>query len=181
MQTKRDLPMKRKKGFSEVESLDCDEIEDEGFIEGDVDFGTPIMAFSFGVNTESKVNIEPVTTAPAVPPVEVTTKPAESFINTAPRGVTPPIDGEYFTVNRSYQMRPSTVRKLTELKAKHPDINVCLNSILDDAISHYYNYIANENGNFSSEDTFFTGKPLRELSSFRDNFLRIYPLFMSTS
>jgi len=38
-------------------------------------------------------------------------------------------------------MRPSTVRKLNALKTEHPDVNVLYNTIVDMAITHYYNYI----------------------------------------
>lgn len=61
-------------------------------------------------------------------------------------GITPPIDGEMFDIKRSYTFRQSTVRKLNELKAIHPDINVYMNTIVDAAINYYYNYIINENG-----------------------------------
>lgn len=53
-------------------------------------------------------------------------------------GITPPIDGEYFTINRGYKLRPSTVRKLNEIKAGHRDINIYMNTIVDEAINHYY-------------------------------------------
>lgn len=56
-----------------------------------------------------------------------------------PNGITPPIDGEAFDVKRTYALRKSTIRKLNELKAAHPDVNVYLSTILDAAITHYYN------------------------------------------
>jgi hypothetical protein len=49
-------------------------------------------------------------------------------------------------------MRPPTVRKLIALKTEHPDVNVLFNSIVDMALSHYYNYIFNEKGNFSLQE-----------------------------
>jgi len=58
-----------------------------------------------------------------------------------PNGITPPIDGEPFDLKRTYPLRSSTVRKLSELKAAHPDVNAYLSTILDAAIVHYYNYI----------------------------------------
>jgi len=61
-------------------------------------------------------------------------------------GLTPPINGEYFNIKRGYCMRKSTVVMLNELKASHPDINVYMNSIVDAAISHYYNFITKEGG-----------------------------------
>jgi hypothetical protein len=38
--------------LSGVESLDADEIEDDGFSEGDVNFGTPIAVFNFGATEQ---------------------------------------------------------------------------------------------------------------------------------
>jgi hypothetical protein len=49
-------------------------------------------------------------------------------------------------------MRASTVRKLNALKAEHPDVNVLFNTIVDMALSHYYNYIFNDNGTFSTQE-----------------------------
>lgn len=69
-----------------------------------------------------------------------------------PRGLALPINGEYYTVKRSYAMKPSTVRKLNALKAGHSDVNVLLNTIVDMAISYYYNYIFNENGSFCIQE-----------------------------
>ena len=59
-------------------------------------------------------------------------------------GITPPINGEYFDTRRSFTFRKSTVRKLNELKATHPDINVYLNTIVDNAVCHYYDFISKE-------------------------------------
>ena len=53
-------------------------------------------------------------------------------------GTTPPIDGEYFTIKRGYKLRPSTVRRLHEIKAGHSNINIYMNTIIDKAINHYY-------------------------------------------
>lgn len=130
--------------FSDVESLDAEEIEEDGFIEGDVNFGTPIAVFNFEgaaqLENDSRTSLQQndpgKTSCTAILDVQ--------NIKTVPRGITPPIDGEEFSLKRSYQMRPSTVRKLSELRAKHPDVNVYLNSILDAAITHYYSYIIQE-------------------------------------
>lgn len=62
------------------------------------------------------------------------------------RGLTPEIDGEKLCIKRSYQYRESTLRKLNELKAVHPDVNVYLNTIIDASINHYYDYIMNQGG-----------------------------------
>lgn len=54
-------------------------------------------------------------------------------------GAAPPIDGEPFNLKRCHNYRESTIRKLNELKAKHPDVNVYLCTILDEAINVFYN------------------------------------------
>ena len=63
-----------------------------------------------------------------------------------PNGAAPAIDGETPTIKRSYTLRSSTIRKINELKSIHPDINVCVSTIVDIAIDYYYNHIVNEGG-----------------------------------
>jgi len=63
-----------------------------------------------------------------------------------PNRATPPIDGETPTIKRTYTLRDSTIRKINELKNVHPDINVCVSSIVDIALDNYHNYILNEGG-----------------------------------
>ncbi|NFA43735.1 hypothetical protein EXM65_14485 [Clostridium botulinum] len=62
-----------------------------------------------------------------------------------PNGSTPPIDGEAANIKRSYTLRKSTVRKINELKSIHPDINVCVSTIVDIAIAYYHEHIINNN------------------------------------
>ena len=59
-------------------------------------------------------------------------------------GITPPIDGEYFEIKRTFMFRRSTVRMLNKLKAEHPDVNVYLSTIVDEAIRHYYEAVFNK-------------------------------------
>ncbi|GAA0078925.1 hypothetical protein UT300005_33040 [Clostridium sp. CTA-5] len=61
-------------------------------------------------------------------------------------GAAPPIDGEDANIKRSYTLRSSTVRKINELKSIHPDINICVSTIVDIAISYYHNHIINKGG-----------------------------------
>ncbi len=58
-------------------------------------------------------------------------------------GSTPPIDGEAANIKRSYTLRKSTVRKINEIKSIHPDINVCVSTIVDIAIAYYHEHIIN--------------------------------------
>ncbi|NFO28716.1 hypothetical protein FDB41_09920 [Clostridium botulinum] len=60
-------------------------------------------------------------------------------------GSTPPIDGEAANIKRSYTLRKSTVRKINELKSIHPNINVCVSTIVDIAIAYYHEHIINNN------------------------------------
>jgi hypothetical protein len=135
---------RRNKSTSDIELLDICYVDDEGFIEGDIATGKVLSTFSFGRSQAS--NNDKV--SPIIIPAEVNSN--ENFTTqnqtytSAPRGLTPPINGEHYTVKRSYAMRPSTVRKLNALKAEHPDVNVLFNTLVDVAISHYYNYIFNE-------------------------------------
>ncbi|MDP4177912.1 MAG: hypothetical protein Q8900_06160 [Bacillota bacterium] len=59
--------------------------------------------------------------------------------------ITPPIDNEPFKYKRCYQFRESTLRMLNEIKAKHPNINVYLNTIVDEAVRYYYKNIIENN------------------------------------
>ncbi|MBW6408778.1 hypothetical protein [Clostridium weizhouense] len=61
-------------------------------------------------------------------------------------GAAPPIDGEDANIKRSYTLRNSTVRKINELKSIHPDINICVSTLVDIAISYYHNHILNKGG-----------------------------------
>lgn len=60
-----------------------------------------------------------------------------------PNGRTPPVDGEVFDMVRTYVLRRSTVRILSKIKAIHIDDNVYLNTIVDEAIRYYYDYLKN--------------------------------------
>jgi hypothetical protein len=143
---------RKSKSSSNVEFLDVFDIDDEGFIEGDINIGKVLSTFSFGISEAPGDNNA---TAPQVIAEAKSNEPM-SFLNqtysSAPRGLTPPINGEHFKVKRSYAMRPSTVRKLNALKAEHPDVNVLFNTIVDMAVTHYYSYIFNESATFGIQE-----------------------------
>jgi hypothetical protein len=143
---------RRKKSTADIECLDANDIYEEGFIEGPIDAGKVLYTFSFGMNAASRENNTETLPAPAEEkPFNTPGIPKQTYVP-APNGLTPPINGEHYTVKRSYAMRPSTVRKLNSLKAEHPDVNVLFNTIVDMAITHYYNYIFNDNGTFSFQE-----------------------------
>lgn len=60
-----------------------------------------------------------------------------------PNGRAPPVDGEVFDMVRTYTLRRSTVRILSKIKPINEDDNVYLNTIVDEAIRHYYDYLKN--------------------------------------
>lgn len=143
---------KKNQSASDIECIDVYDIDDEGLIEDDVSTGKVIYSFNFEMNgdsSESKASTNLNLVHEKTD--EVSTIENQTY-TTSPRGLTPPINSEYYTVKRSYAMRPSTVRKLNALKAEHPDVNVLFNTIVDMAISHYYDYIFNENGTFGMQE-----------------------------
>ena len=58
-------------------------------------------------------------------------------------GLTPPIDGEKLEYKRCYMLRFSTLKKLEQIKAMHPDI-VYVSSIVDIAINHYFHCLCDK-------------------------------------
>jgi hypothetical protein len=137
----------KNKSLNHVENLDMCDFEDNGFIDGDINTGKAIASFNFGISENQQINNGSAILNP------ISNKPANDLMyssmdfRTSQRGLTPAVDGELYTIKRCYQFRQSTIRKLNEIKAKHPDINVYLNTLIDEAISYYYDYIINENSN----------------------------------
>lgn len=139
---------------SNIENIDAYFSNDDevGFTEGEPVLGNSIATFNFAVSDNQKKNEVPVKMEAA--PLKFNNEEVKAAVTGRfnPNGITPPINGEHFTVKRTYQLRPSTIRKLNELKAKHPDICVYFNTLLDEAILHFYNYIMAEGGPFSSQE-----------------------------
>lgn len=107
--------------------------------------GDFISLFSIEDNTTNKDKSE------SIPKDNIPLPSANTIIDTrigkpTANGITPPVNGEYFNIKRGYSLRRSTVVMLNELKASHPDINVYMNSIVDVAIRHYYEFITKEGG-----------------------------------
>lgn len=167
---------KKVKMNSSIESLDCDYelAEEDGFIDGDVDFSKySVATFSFAKDNdaisgteEEKQYPEAVSDIPPLEPhasldtkPEIKTKVEEKIPDklwdnrthqTQPYGITPPVDGEHFELSRTFKFRRSTVKMLNQIKAEHQYENVYLSSIVDDAIRYYYQYIINGNGTVKS-------------------------------
>jgi hypothetical protein len=149
----RKVSKKNKRNLQAVECLDVDESEEEeGFFEGDISFDDAIAVFNFSTDEKPIDTVVQVCETPIQEKQVQSNQSKEQVCSSSPRGLTPPVNGEHYTVKRSYQMRQSTVRKLNELKALHPDVNVLFNTIVDFAVSHYHHYIVNEKGVFSFQE-----------------------------
>ena len=138
--------MRRKKGLIIDPSDICyeEEYEEIGFDAPGEIKGNLVQGFSF---TDEPVNFASVAkSTPQNPKVE---KPKTKNNNTdvldmrklsIVNGLTPPIDGEKLEYKRCYMLRFSTLKKLEQIKAMHPDI-VYVSSIVDMAINHYFDCI----------------------------------------
>jgi hypothetical protein len=127
-----------------VECLDFYDEEEGGFIEGDALAENVLSSFSF----TSEPELTPAEAPTNVKAFEfnVSSPAAEALIdnrkikmeaNTA----TPAIRGEAYTISRFYKLRYSTAKMLNEIKAAHPDVNVYMNTIVDEAIRYYYEFL----------------------------------------
>jgi hypothetical protein len=129
---------------SSVEFLDFYVDEEDGFTEGDVSPENVLSSFSFTSELEPALTEAPI----IVNAFEFNaSKPeAETLVDnrktkTEPNTVTPSIEGESYTVSRFYKLRYSTAKMLNEIKAAHPDVNVYMNTIVDEAIRYYYGFL----------------------------------------
>jgi hypothetical protein len=121
-----------------IEVLDLEEDDEDGFTEGTVDIGKPLMTFSFAPTPQ----VQALASAAAKPSmISRDNFSGKKFFNPSQRGATPAVAGEDFTLVRSYKLRPSTMKKLNEIKAKHSNVNVYLNTLVDEAISFYYDHL----------------------------------------
>ncbi|EQB89546.1 hypothetical protein J2Z44_002799 [Clostridium punense] len=161
------MTRKDSKKTLEIDDFSSDyDVEEIGF--DNLIVGSPVATFSFSDNTEEASNGTSSSSIDLTCPSNssnyahsaterIKKETAYNTINTsseildnrkakaAPNGITPPIDGEHFDIKRGYTFRKSTLRKLNELKAAHPDVNVYLSTIIDEAINHYFNYVFLEN------------------------------------
>ena len=136
--------MRRKKGLIIDPSDICyeEECEEIGFEAPGKIKGNLVEGFSF---TNKPVNFAPVAQSTAEKPkvekqknknntTDILDMRKLSIVN----GLTPAIDGEKLEYKRCYMLRFSTLKKLEQIKAMHPDI-VYVSSIVDMAINHYFN------------------------------------------
>jgi hypothetical protein len=125
-----------------IEALDLEEDEEDGFTDGTVHIGKPLMTFSFAPTPQ----VQAISSAAAKPAmISRDNFSGKKFFNPRQRGATPAVEGEDFALIRSYKLRPSTMKKLNEIKARHSNVNVYLNTIVDEAISFYYEHLFSRN------------------------------------
>lgn len=141
--------MRRKKGLVIDPSDICyeEECEEIGFDAPDNIKGNLVEGFSF---TDEPINFAPVAATKTTPLKSKVEKQKTNNNNTnvldmrklsIVNGVTPPIDGEKLEYKRCYMLRFSTLKKLEQIKAMHPDI-VYVSSIVDMAINHYFDCLS---------------------------------------
>jgi hypothetical protein len=124
------------------------------FSEGELKLeGTLLKSFSFDNDGELKEHIASDSADGNTAPLNLSSTKSNSIsddekeildhrtLKANPNGKTPPVDGEAFDMVRSYTLRRSTVRILSKIKAIHSDDNVYLNTIVDEAIHYYYEYL----------------------------------------
>ena len=139
------FPVRRKKGLVIDRSDICyeEECEEICFESPDNIKGNLIQGFSF---TDEPVNFAPVAATKTTTEKPKVEKQKSKKNNTdildmrklsIVNGLTPPIDGEKLEYKRCYMLRFSTLKKLEQIKAMHPDI-VYVSSIVDMAINHYF-------------------------------------------
>jgi hypothetical protein len=123
---------------TKVESLDGD-VDDDGFIDGEVSTDKVLSSFNF-----AEVTAAP--TAPAKGFKFYTATKADNTltdnrkIKTEANIATPRVEGETYTVGRYYKLRYSTAKILNEIKASHHNVNVYMNTLVDEAIRYYYSF-----------------------------------------
>jgi hypothetical protein len=134
----------KKKTLESIESLDSNSLDEDGFIEGDLKGFRSVASFNFGANTTGELKSEILSFTPNSNNQAASLPFSNQNFKNSQRGLTPAVNGELYTLKRCYQFRPSTIRKLNELKAKHSNVNVYLNTIIDEAISYYYDHVASK-------------------------------------
>lgn len=138
-----------KKNKSHCIDISCEyEVEEDGFIDNFL--GDAIKAFDFSKDKDDIVDnsyssipstiIEPQNDLYNIRGTTTEIKDNRSGKPCA-NGITPPIDGEVFDIRRTYILRKSTLRKLNEIKAHHSNVNIYLNTIIDEAIVFYHNHV----------------------------------------
>ena len=135
--------MRRKKGLIIDPSDICyeEECEEIGFEAPNKIKGNLVQGFSFTNEAVNFAHIPPSTIEKTKVEKQKTKNNNTDILDVIKlsivNGLTPPIDGEKLEYKRCYMLRFSTLKKLEQIKAMHPDI-VYVSSIVDMAINHYF-------------------------------------------
>jgi hypothetical protein len=142
--------VRKKKKSEEIPELCFEEdMEENGFVDAALPVGEVFRTFNFqpaAIEAASKDNYKEISKNENINASEATEILDNRKVKTVLNDKTPEIDNEAFEIQRYYKIRKSTARMLNEIKAIHPNVNVYMNTIVDAALRHYYNYIFNENG-----------------------------------
>lgn len=138
---------KKSQNYKPLNESEYTNIEINGFTDSEpLDDGVEIKAFSFSNEDDNLMD----NTQNIIKNFEYTKSNSENNETSSlsqiqkVRGLTPAINGELFDIKRCYQFRPSTLKKLNQIKGESDNINIYLNEIIDQAICHYYDYILGE-------------------------------------
>ena len=116
------MAKKKSSKKEEIENLCSDEEAEISFVDYPVFIGKKVASFDFDSPGDAEEDIsfvkEEKVAAPLPPKTE---KP----------------------LKRSYMLSPSTIRKIDELKAKHPNLSTYVSTIVEDSINFYYDYVMN--------------------------------------
>lgn len=116
--------MAKKKSTKEkdIENLCSDEEAEISFVDNPVIKGKKVVSFDFDSPGDTEEDISFVKEENAAAPLSPKTEKA---------------------LKRSYMLSPSTIRKIDELKAKHPNLSTYVSTIVEDSINFYYDYVMN--------------------------------------
>ena len=116
--------MAKKKNAKEkdIENLCNDEDAEISFVDNPVIKGKKVACFDFDSPGDAEEDISFVKEENAAAPLSPKTEKA---------------------LKRSYMLSPSTIRKIDELKAKHPNLSTYVSTIVEDSINFYYDYVMN--------------------------------------
>lgn len=115
------MAKKKSSKKEEIENLCSDEETEISFVDNPVIKGKKVACFDFDSpgDTEEDISFVKEEKATALCPK------AEKALK------------------RSYMLSPSTIRKIDELKAKHPSLSTYVSTIVEDSINFYYDYVMN--------------------------------------
>lgn len=116
------MAKKKSSKKEEIENLCSDEEAEICFVDNPVIKGKKVASFEFDYPGKAEENITFEKEEKIAAPLSLKTEKA---------------------LKRSYMLSPQTIRKVDELKAKHPSLTTYVSTIVEDAINFYYDYVMN--------------------------------------